>query len=68
MRVCGACIGIFFIYVQKHIAHLAACSGLPAGSRRGARGARIYETHLLALKNDSANSFDLSLEIATQFS
>ena len=37
----------FSFYVQKHIAHLAACSGHPAGSRRAARGARISETCLL---------------------
>ena len=36
----------FLFYVKKNIAHLTACSGLPADSRRGARGARIYETPL----------------------
>ena len=30
--------------VQKYIAHLAACSGPPAGSRRATRDARISET------------------------
>ena len=39
----------FSFYVQKHIAHLAACSGTPAGSRRAARGARISRTRLLGL-------------------
>ena len=34
----------FSFDVQKHIAHLAACSGPPTGSRRAARGARISET------------------------
>ena len=37
----------FSFYVQKHIAHLAACSGTPAGSRRAAMGTRISETRLL---------------------
>ena len=29
----------FSFYVQKHIAHLAACSGLPTGSQWTAKGA-----------------------------
>ena len=33
----------FSFYVQKHIAHLAACSGPPAGSRQVTR---ISETRL----------------------
>ena len=37
----------FSFYIQKHVAHLAACSGPPAGSRRAARDARISETRLL---------------------
>ena len=37
----------FSFYVQKHIAHLAACSQPPAGLRRAARGTRISETRLL---------------------
>ena len=32
--------------VQKHIAHLAACSGSTAGSRQAAGGACISETRL----------------------
>ena len=36
----------FSFYVQKHIAHLAACSGPPAGSRL-TTSARISETRLL---------------------
>ena len=36
----------FSFYVQKHIAHLPACSGPPAGSRWAVRGTRISETHL----------------------
>ena len=31
-------------YVQKHIAHLVACSRPPAGSRLAAMGVRICET------------------------
>ena len=38
-------------YVQKHIAHLAACSGLPAGSRWTAKGTRISETRLRYFKS-----------------
>ena len=38
----------FSFYDQKHMAHLAACSGPPADSRRVARGARISETRLLS--------------------
>ena len=34
-------------YMQKHIAHLAACFTPPAGSRQAARGSRICETRLL---------------------
>ena len=37
----------FSFYVQKHIAHLAACSGPRASSRQAASGARISETRLL---------------------
>ena len=37
----------FSFYDLKHIAHLAACSGHPAGSRRVARGAHISVTCLL---------------------
>ena len=36
----------FSFYVQKYLAHMAACSGPPAGSRRAARGDRISETRL----------------------
>ena len=36
----------FTFYVQKHIAHSAACSGPPAGLRRDARDAHISETRL----------------------
>ena len=36
-----------FRFMFKNIAHLAACSGPLADSRRAARGARISETHLL---------------------
>ena len=45
----------FPFYVQKHIAHLAACSGPPAGSRRATRGAHISETRLLHLR--ASNDF-----------
>ena len=40
-------------YVQKYIAHLIACSGPPAGSRRVARRALISETRLFKLLNTS---------------
>ena len=36
----------FSFYVQKQKAHLAACSGPPAGSRRAARGTRISESRI----------------------
>ena len=39
----------FAFYVQKHIAHLTACSGHPPGLRRAARGTRISETCLLLM-------------------
>ena len=39
----------FSFYVQNHIAHLAACSGLPAGSQRDAMGAHISETRLFSM-------------------
>ena len=35
------------LYVKKHIALLAACSGPPTGSWQTFRGAHICETHLL---------------------
>ena len=38
-------------YVKKHTAHMAACSGLPTGSRRAARRARISETRLLTTRD-----------------
>ena len=47
MRVCGAWISIYYVYVQKHIAHLVALFWFPAGSRRAAGGAHICETPLL---------------------
>ena len=31
----------FSFYVQKHLTHLAACSGPPVGSWRAVRGAHI---------------------------
>ena len=37
----------FTFHVQKHIEHLATCSGHPAGSRQAAMRARISETRLL---------------------
>ena len=40
----------FSYYVQKYMAHLAACSGHPAGSRWAASGARMSETRLLSFK------------------
>ena len=36
-------------YVQKHIIHLAALFGFPAGSRLAARGVRICEKGLFGL-------------------
>ena len=39
----------FSFYVKKNIAHLAACSGPPAGSQRATRGARFSETCLLLM-------------------
>ena len=36
----------YSFYVQKHIAHLAACSGPPASSRRATRVAHVSETRL----------------------
>ena len=38
----------FSFYVQKQKAHLAACSGTPAGLRRAARGTSISETRLFS--------------------
>ena len=43
----------FKSYVQKHIAHMAVCSGPPAGSRQATRGACISETHLFCRPNTS---------------
>ena len=41
-------LGYFSCHVQKHMSHLAACSGPPVDSRRAARGAHISGTHLLS--------------------
>ena len=49
MPCCGCVeheLEYFLFYVQKHTAHLAACSGPPAGFWRAAREARISETRL----------------------
>ena len=47
MRVCGAWISIYYVYVKKPIAHLVALFWFPAGSQRAARVARICENPLL---------------------
>ena len=48
-RCGGVAYGSEYItfYVQRHIAHLAACSKPRAGSRQAARGSCIYESRLL---------------------
>ena len=48
VRACGAWIRIY-VYVQKHIVHLAAMFWFLVGSRRATRGAHIWETPLLGL-------------------
>ena len=50
MRRCGYLehgLEYFPFYIQKHIAHLAACSRPLAGSRRAFSGAHMSETRLL---------------------
>ena len=49
----------FSFYIQKHIAHLAACSGPHAGLRPAAGGARISEISLLICIISKAYQFPL---------
>ena len=47
----------FSFYVQKHIAHLAVCSGPPVGSRQAVRGASISETRLFDIPVSNSNHY-----------
>ena len=53
----------FSFYVQKHIAHMAACSGPPAGLRLVARGTHISETRSLMQDQQNLKAMSECLQI-----
>ena len=57
----------FLLYVQKHIAHLAACSGALVGSQRAARGTRISETRLFSYHSVTQRSSVIYTRLSNMF-